>query len=261
MSFVFLGLATFSLWIRRERIVWGTLLILTILFGYLNGLIEPIGVAILAGWTALCFFHKPKNISLFLLLIALSFGFKFHLFPGFHAIPITPKFYLGLDVPVMEFLPLALFVPLARTAKDWKGVIRGIAFGIIGIAFLAVLAILAKATHLHYKLPSHAPLRFAVNFLFTAVLEEGFYRGFIQRQLSDYFRFKGGKIWALLIASLIFTFAHIYWSPSIDILAFVLLASLLYGGVYLISGKIESAIATHFLLNFVHMTFFTYHAM
>ena len=70
-----------------------------------------------------------------------------------------------------------------------------------------------------------------------------------------------GKILALILTSVLFTATHIYWSPNLEILAFVFLASLLYGSVYLISGKIESAILCHFLLNLIHMTFFSYHAM
>jgi membrane protease YdiL (CAAX protease family) len=138
-------------------------------------------------------------------------------------------------------------------------VLRGIAYGVIGVAILAGLAVIAKAAHWQFKLPSHALLRYGVNFTFTAILEEGFYRGFIQSQLTNYL--KGRKYLALVIASVIFTFAHVYWSPSVAIMAFVFLASLIYGGVFLISGKVESAIVTHFLLNFIHMTFFSYHAM
>jgi membrane protease YdiL (CAAX protease family) len=66
---------------------------------------------------------------------------------------------------------------------------------------------------------------------------------------------------ALILSSLIFTAAHLYWSPNLAIFGFVFFAGLLYGGVYLISGRIESAIICHLLLNFIHMTFFSYHAI
>ena len=104
--------------------------------------------------------------------------------------------------------------------------------------------------------------RLLSNFFLTSIPEEGFYRGFIQNTFYKYFEnIKFGKILALLVTSILFTAAHVYWSPNAQILGFVFLASLLYGGVYLISGKLESAILCHFLLNLIHMMFFSYHAM
>lgn len=140
--------------------------------------------------------------------------------------------------------------------------LRGLLVGCAGIGILAILATITGTTHWDFKLPTFVGIRVWSNLILTSIPEEGFYRGFLQRGLSHYFRdTKIGKIAALLLTSVIFTCAHLYWSPNIAILGFVFLASLLYGGVYLISGKIESAILCHFLLNLIHMTFFEYHAM
>jgi membrane protease YdiL (CAAX protease family) len=121
---------------------------------------------------------------------------------------------------------------------------------------LALLATVAKATHWELKLPSFFAARLLSNFFLTCIPEEGFYRGFIQNTLGKYL----GKSASLILTSLLFAAAHMYWSPNLSLLIFVFLAGLLYGGVYLISGKIESAIFTHFLLNVIHMVFFSYHA-
>jgi uncharacterized protein len=153
-------------------------------------------------------------------------------------------------------------VPLSQTLNDWKKVLKGFGIGCLGIGVLALFATIGRVTQWELKLPSFFPIRCWSNLILTSIPEEGFYRGFLQTQLVRYFGSKKlGKIGALLLTSIIFTSAHMYWSPNIAILAFVFLASLLYGGVYLISGKIESAILCHFLLNIIHMTFFNYHAM
>ena len=155
-----------------------------------------------------------------------------------------------------------VLVPLARDTKDWSAVLKGLMFGCAGIAVMAVLATLSGATHWQFKLPSFIAARILSNFFLTSIPEEGFYRGFIQNTLCKYFKsIKLGRYLALLLTSILFTAAHVYWSSNIQILIFVFLASLLYGGVYLISGKIESSILCHFLLNLIHMTFFSYHAM
>ncbi len=267
LAFVFLGLSFLSLWVRRDYKIWASLLGLSLLLGLIAGNIQWIGLFIIIGWAFLWNLYIKQNnlglrIAFFALLVFFSYGFVFHAFPGFHPVSITSRFNISLEKPLIGLFPLALLVPLARNVKDWRKVWRGFLIGCLGIAILALLAFISGAVNFHFKLPPFAAARFLDNFIFVAIAEEGFYRGFVQKELCKYFQnIKKGNILALIITSLIFTLAHIYWSPSAAILAFVFLASLLYGGVYLISGKIESAILTHFLLNFIHMTFFSYHAV
>jgi membrane protease YdiL (CAAX protease family) len=203
----------------------------------------------------------PLQFALFLLFILLSFGIKFQLVPGFPSTQITSHFYLGIATPILGLLPLALLIPLARKTKEWKEVFQGTLFGCLGITCLAIAAVAIGAVHWEFKLPSFPITRYGSNLILTAIPEEAFYRGFIQHTLCYYFKnMRGGSVLSLILTSFIFTIAHIYWVPSLEILGFVFLASLLYGWVYLRSGKIESTIITHFLLNVVHMTFFSYHA-
>ncbi len=263
LSFLFLTLSFLSLWVRRDPKIWGSFLGLSLLFGLASGSISGLGLLFLMGLAALWFFYdqKPKTI-LFLTLISVTIAFKLHVVPGYQAIDITPRFHLGLDVPLVGLFPLALLVPLSRSMKDWKLTFKGFLAGCAGIAVLATLATAAGATHWAFKMPTFMAIRFWSNLVLTSIPEEGFYRGFLQRELCRYFQHvKGGNWIALFLTSIIFTLAHVYWCPSLDILGFVFLASLLYGGVYLFSGKIESAILCHFLLNLIHMTFFDYHAM
>jgi membrane protease YdiL (CAAX protease family) len=259
LPFFFLALAMVSVWIKRNQKIWCGFLILSLLAGIVFGNVTWIGLLIVAGWAALWLtYEKERSWLLFALIVLASYGFKFHMFPGFNATPITPRFWLGLEAPLVGFFPLALLVPIALRAKEWKEVaIKGIWPAVLGIAILAGLAILVGAVHPSFQLPSAAWIRFPANLLLTAIPEEAFYRGFVQREL--------GKVvpkWvALIAASLIFTLAHLYWAPNLSILAFVFLAGLLYGYVYNLTGKLESAILCHFLLNAIHMTFFTYHPM
>jgi len=266
LSLLFFTLSLLSLWIRRDPKIWGTFLAISLGFGMLSGVILWEGLAIAAGWALLWILYPTRpsflQVVFFLAIVILSYGFKFHYFPGYKPFFVTPKFMIGFDSPLVGVFPIALLVPLARGWKDWGKVCLGLFWGCVGIAILAGLAIASGAIHWQYKLPSFAGARYWANLFLTAIPEEGFYRGFVQRQLCEYLGDKkGGKWIALFLSSFLFTLAHIYWSPSIAMLAFVFLAGLLYGGVYLISGKIESAILCHFLLNILHMTFFSYHAM
>jgi membrane protease YdiL (CAAX protease family) len=90
------------------------------------------------------------------------------------------------------------------------------------------LATLAGVTQWDFKLPSFMLARTWGNLFLAAIPEEGFYRGFLQKGLSRYFgNTKKGKTIALFLTSILFTFAHVYWSPDIALLGFVFLASLL----------------------------------
>lgn len=263
LAFLFLGTSFLSLWIRRDPKIWGLLLGLSMLCGLAAGNISWIGLLfiILLGVLWVVYDQKP-TLALFILLICISAAFKMRFLPGYIPFFFTPKFAIGLEGSLIGLFPLAFLVPLARGAKDWRIALKGLMFGCAGIAIMAVLATLSGATHWQFKLPSFIAARTLSNFFLTSIPEEGFYRGFIQNTLCKYFEnIRLGKYLALLLTSILFTAAHVYWSPNIQILIFVFLASLLYGGVYLISGKIESSILCHFLLNLIHMTFFSYHAI
>jgi membrane protease YdiL (CAAX protease family) len=266
-SFLLFTIAILSLWIWRDTRVWGSLLALCLLLGWAGGILKWEGLLIafaLAFLWAVYVKQKSPSIqtALFILLIILSFGFKWHLFPGYPPFAVSSKLLLGFSAPLIGFFPLALIVPLAKRTKDWTIAFKGFLWGCLGIFILAILGISFGVAHLQFSLPSFALTRFWANLILTILPEEGFYRGFIQKKLCAYFQnIRFGKGIALFLTSIIFTLAHLYWAPSIGILVFVFLASLLYGGTYLVSERIESPILCHFLLNFIHMTFFSYHRL
>jgi uncharacterized protein len=263
LAFLFLCASFLSLWVHRKIKIWASLLALSILSGFIAGNVLLIGLVFMAALLVLWIFYtRSPTLILFIAIVAVSMGFKLHLFPGYAPFIFTDKFSLGLEKPLIGLFPLAFFVSLARSKKSWSTAAKGTLIGCLGIVVLAILATFAKATSWQFKIPSFFAIRSLSNLFLTAIPEEGFYRGFVQKTLCSYFKdSRAGKILALVLTSLLFTAAHLYWSPNLHIFAFIFLASLLYGSVYLLTEKIESAIATHFLLNLMHMLFFSYHAM
>ncbi len=258
LCFILLGLALLSIWIQRDPKIWFSLLFLSMLLAMANGILLPIGVLAIFLWALLWFFFvKKQNAILFLLLVLGSYLFIFNFIPGFEPFMITQKLRLGFK-SVVGLFPLALWVPVATSRRDWAKAFNGFLFGCLGIGFMAILAITFNAAQPQIKLPPFPWIVYLNNLVLVAIPEEAFFRGFIQNQL---FRYWNNKTLSLILTSILFALGHIYWSPNLLILTFVFLAGLLYGGVYLISQKIESAILTHFLLNFIHITFFTYHAL
>ncbi|MCE2983167.1 MAG: CPBP family intramembrane metalloprotease [Parachlamydia sp.] len=253
LTFFLITCTFISLWIKRDPKIWFPLFSLSLLTGLIAGLLTwmalPFILALILLWQA---YHRNSHLLLFSLLTAFSLLFRLIHVPGFPPYFVNPSFAIGLKNLLLGLFPLALIVPLAKGWQDWKKALKGLALGLSGIGLLALLALLSKAIHLNFKIPPNLAAHLFSNLVLVSIPEEGFYRGFIQASLSRYLN----APLAILLSSALFTLSHIFWSPHPAILVFTFLASLLYGGVYHSSKKIESAILCHFCLNFIYMTFF-----
>lgn len=262
--FYCLALLFASLWVIRPPRARIFLLFTVLLIALVAGRMDLVAVAATLGLGALwLYYSRTKPLALFFAIIAVSYLFKYRLVPGFHNLNLCTNFWFGFGPPLIGYFPLALLVPLASTKTEWKEAFtRGLWLTIAGIAFMTLLALLSGTVTWQFKLPTEACHRYLHNLFLVSIPEEGFFRGFILAELCRHLQHvKKGNLIALILSALLFTGTHLLWSPNIAVLAFVFLAGLLYGGVYLISKRIESAILCHFLLNVTHMTFFTYHAM
>lgn len=263
LPFLLLGLSFASLWIDKTPLIWGTFLILSFGIGFVTANVSVTGlfwIALLA-YLWIAYQHKSQT-WLFLALVLLSMCYKMHLIGGFEPLVFTSNFSMNLLSPCVGLFPLAFCVPLATNRNQWLSTGKWVLWGCLGIAILAVLATIGQVTNCHVKMPSFPVERFFNNLFLVAIPEEGFYRGFLQNAFCRYFRdIRFGKVIALIVTTLLFTATHVFWSPNLSVLLFVFLSGLLYGGIYLISTRIESAIFCHFLLNLIHMTCFSYHAM
>ena len=261
-----LALAGLSCWFKRNIWIWGSLGAFSIVMAFFTDQVMwqafPFIVGLIALWIVYMWQIGNVNLRVFLfpIIIALSVAFKLHLIPGFDNFQIAERFFLSLDSALIGLLPLALIVPIAQKRAEWLSVFtKGLAIGVGGIAVMMFLALFAGVAKWDFHLPSHFTLRIFQNLFLVCIFEEAFFRGFVQRELSQFFKkIAGGRYLALIITSLLFTATHIFWAPSIGTFAFIFIAGLLYGYTYQKTGHIESAIATHFLLNLTHMLLFTY---
>ncbi|HLB52262.1 MAG TPA: CPBP family intramembrane glutamic endopeptidase [Chlamydiales bacterium] len=265
LAFLLLTVSFLIIWVKKDVNVWAPLLGMSIFLGFLNGNILWFGLLTLVAtfflWRD---YAKKPTTPLMILLAILTILLKLRGIPGFVPIEMTAKWKIGFSGSISCFLPLAFIVPLAKTAADWKQVGKALTYGILGILLLAVIAITFRAVPFDLKFFPLLPLKLWSNLILVSIPEEGFYRGFLQRDLARLFerlKFPKSSILSLFLTTIIFTAAHLFWVPNYTVLGFVFLAGLLYGWVYLKTEKIESAIGTHFLLNAAHMIFFSYHAI
>lgn len=94
------------------------------------------------------------------------------------------------------------------------------------------------------------------NLIFTVIAEEAFFRLFVQQGLQNSIKSQHAPLYALLISAIFFGLVHAYGGWQYWLLA--TMAGILYGYVYMRTGRVESSIIAHSVLNTGHFVFFSY---
>lgn len=199
----------------------------------------------------------------------LALGIGFGLVPGFSAVVLAEPavlkpgsqpygLRLGMGKLLVAVALLQWLVPVARTAAQWRALLRG-ALPVMAATALAVplLAWAAGQVRPAPGLPSPALTLgwMAVNLLVVCTAEEGFFRGLVQRGLARVLPVP----LAIALAALLFGLAHFAGGWTAVLVATA--AGLGYGLAYQWGGqRIEAAILAHFGLNLTHFALFTYPA-
>ncbi len=200
-------------------------------------------------------------------VILLSLALSLHLVPGFdnwqllNQVQLSAQsrpfsLYLNLDKPLAFFLLLLLLPDLpGRYGLNFSATIKLLLISLLAIAGISALAVMAGFVAPEWKNPHWWWLFALNNLLFTCVVEEAFFRGYLQRLLSQ----KNGAIVAMVLVALLFGLAHLGGGWLYALLATG--AGLFYGYLYWRSGSLLVAVAGHFMVNIVHLFVLTYPAL
>lgn len=263
---LFIALSVVALWVPAYREAWKVGFLLALLSGLSLGMLDLNALITVFVYGALWMaYAQMPSQPRFWAIVIFAVLLKLRLLGGFYPAVLAPGIYYNLAPAVAGLLPLAYIrrgglehwqpmmgsVALERIA--WVPFGKGLAISLYGVGALALAAAASGLITWQMALPSDAYLRYGAQLLLVCPLEEGLFRGFTQNGLERYLK---NPTQAWLLSSGIFALTHLYWAPSTGILLFTLLAGLLYGLVYRVSRSLECAIFCHFLLNFVHMTFF-----
>ncbi len=272
-----LVLAMLSLWIKRHIAVWGGLLLLGIITGLLTQRITPIALITIISLGILFFLSFRAKLLITriitgLLGTALSVAIFFHLLPGFNnfemihqlkltkdAVPYSP--YFNFDKPLIGLFILGFGMAHINLRMCSKTTIyTTILMTIITLMVMIVLSLITHYVRFEPKWDNFFYIWALDNLIFVCVTEEALFRGIIQRSLSKTFAsMRFGNMLAVVVASLLFGLVHIRGGVMYVLLSSI--AGLLYGVTYLRTGRIEASISTHFIVNLVHITFFSYPAL
>ena len=249
----------------------------SLIMGFALKHISFIGLGVIGSLAATMYLLEsnqvPRAYKLLLhLLHGLFFvGLSIHFLPGFHnwrildgillsphAIPYT--MYLNVEKPIYIFLFLYLNKRPPILGYNW-----GKIFKWSFLAFFTTLILLSVANYViklvewDPKLPTQFLLLVWIPRMLidTALGEEIFFRGYVQKNLTGLFRrFKLAPWIACILASLIFGARHLPGGLPIGIMASI--AGMGYGVAYLKTKTIEASALTHFLLNLIHLLLFSY---
>ena len=267
-----------TLWLPRW--IWAATILAAVIAGYAAAVLHgPAMIWLLALAVTASQFPRAQGwtrIGLLALTASLGLLLGLHLLPGFSN-PILLRDVVLAD----NARPYSQYVNFDKTlagalflgCSGWKPIES---FGQCGTALRRILPIMI-ATVSATMIASLAlgfvrfdprwaavfPVWAVVNLLTTCVSEEAFFRGLLQSEtnagLARRLNSQRASFIAIAISAVLFGLAHVAGGWQ-----YVLAATIAGGGyalVYQLTGRLEMAILTHFLVNAVHFLLFTYPAL
>lgn len=251
-----------ALWWRGSAVVVLGLVALAIALagGWLAWWIVPLAMA---GWLLRSLMDRRPHWVWHLLFTIWAVSAAIHVWPGVRnpllldgvqasAYSMPYDLYLNLDKVLIALVLLGGPAWAFARAQRWSWsprllVLPLVLAGVLGVAWTAGLIALEAGW------PRWAWLWALCNLLITCVAEEAFFRFYLQRRLTLAW---GKPLLACSVAGALFGLAHFGGGVVYALLAAV--AGACYGLAYLWSGRLEAAIALHFLFNAAHLYGFTY---
>lgn len=277
LSYAIFAASLLSFWISSNKKISITIFGVAILLGLFSKNIQIISLLSIVALGFLIYLFYKKNFNpliktlLFTSIFIITILLFIHAVPGYNNWQVYEKiqlsetsapfsFWLNFDKPIVAFfLLLFAYNPISKLGQYKTIFVQTLPFLAALVAILSLFATLLHYIAFDPKLPSGViTALWAIKMLcFTVIVEELFFRFFVQNNCIAVFKkFKYGTALGLVLSSLLFASIHISGGVSFVILAFV--SGLIYGGVYLKTKHLESAILLHFSINAVHFFFFSY---
>ncbi|MCW1531940.1 CPBP family intramembrane metalloprotease [Campylobacter jejuni] len=263
VTYAFLALALVLLSFNKIKTAY-LFFIISVFFAYYFKIINItfIVINIIAFGLALYYRYK-KSLILELILFVFCIGLFLHFIPGINNIKVLDKvyasensapftLYFNFDKPIGVFI-LFLLLPMLFTNENYTKVslLKWILL-ILSPLFLLSIPWYFNVLKFEFSLPWWLPYFLFSNVLLVALVEEVYFRGYLQQRLSQILN----PNLALLIASIAFGLIH--YRSGILMIIFASLAGIIYGLAYKYNKSLWISVLFHCGLNLIHLIFFTY---
>ncbi|ASW72984.1 hypothetical protein IQ37_09830 [Chryseobacterium piperi] len=259
---------------ERKEAVKTSILVSIVITSLLTQLISITGALIISAFYALVYLYRSLENnkkyarylyhSLAFVIFIISIVLFQHILPGFNNVLIFDKIqvskdavpftmYFNIDKTLTGLILLLLVVPMnthlkSALKKSWHLILAA-------ILLLMGLSLLFNFVKFDFKFYSYFFIWALNNLLIVTMAEEVLFRGFFQRHLS-LLPIKHREVIAVFIAAL--AFGALHWQGGIEYVLYAVIAGAMYGLIYQKSKNIFLNILSHFLLNLIHIIFFTY---
>lgn len=276
LTYIVFVCAVLSLWlpVRSKIKPWMLIGILSLAFAMVSHTTNWYGaLSILLFYAIVSIYLKTESrwkYPLWIMIFILALALELHQVPGFKnlliwsKIHITPDaraftLYLNFDKASVGLILLGLTLKLAQTRIEWSTLLKQMIVRVpLIILILLCLSIFFGYVKFTPKIPHDLWIWVVSNLFFTCLAEEAFFRGFLQHSFSQ-LKYRYATYLEIGIPALFFGCIHYPGGVKYVVLAIV--AGVLYGWIYKVTKRIEASILAHFLLNLVHILFFTYPAL
>jgi membrane protease YdiL (CAAX protease family) len=243
---------------------------LSITLGITFNLLNPIALPTILLLCGACYLFKHKQnhlktiATLGIFIIAVSL--LLHLAPGFNnplvmdSIQVSPNAsayskHLNLDKLLLGLLLLYFIVQTAKSFSLTNGLKVTLIFMLCaGISFSVGLK--TGLIDYHLKFPVIFFGWALSNLFFTCLVEEVFFRGFVQQQLQNISTKSYWQPTSVVISGVLFGLAH--FPAGIIYTSIASIMGCCYAYCYYKTRNIYATILVHFVFNLIHFCFFTY---
>lgn len=249
----------------KPRYLWLIPFVGFVASGIISQWIEPISmfsIVIFYG-TVLYYQHADSSFhrsASFLVIIIAAVAYASNVVDGFNTIEVFKNTWItpnkndvtvryNANAAVVGVLLLSCFRDQLITNTQQLLVATRNSFLIIFIGLIVIYSLGLLIGYLRFDPAFHSivlPL-FISNLFFVVLAEEMLFRGVVQTRLIEYIKHPMSVTIGLVITSILFGLLHVGGGWKLAFLA--TLAGMLYGYVYIRTGRLEMAIAAHIALN------------
>lgn len=262
-TYIFLSIALVLLSINKIKLAYTSLAISTVL-AYYFGIIDTTFtiISIIAFILALIYQYK-RFVVLELALFVFTLALFLHFIPGFnntkvldqvyasaHSAPFT--LYFSFDKPLGVFI-LFILMPFLFVNQTYTKA----SFFKWFLLFLSPFVLLCipwyfGVIQFEFSFPWWIGYFLFSNLLLVALVEEAYFRGYLQQRLTQFLN----PNLALILASIAFGLMH--YKSGILTIIFASIAGIIYGLAFRYSKSLWVSVLFHYGLNLTHLVFFTY---